>query len=175
MSKPCELTVQRTAAGYLIRVAGTGTNQQSPAVRDFSCGAIEDGAEIVLDLSRCDYLDSTFQGCLVVINRRANKQDGRFGVIADAATCKRLFGSTCLEQILPMRDEAPATQGSSVALPVVKLERREFGQHLLETHDELAKLGGPQGATFRALVDQLSHELNEEDPTGKPPPEEDSA
>ena len=72
MSDPCTLTIHRTKFGYLLRLVGRGTMRESPTVRDFACGAIEDGAEFVVDLSACEYLDSTFLGCLVLLHKHTN-------------------------------------------------------------------------------------------------------
>ena len=60
MAATCTLAIHRTETGYLFRVIGRGTMRQSPAVRDFVSGAMEDGVEVVLDLCECEYLDSTF-------------------------------------------------------------------------------------------------------------------
>ena len=48
-----------------------------------------------------------------------------------------------------------------MTLQVTELERSEFGQHLLATHDELAKLGGPSATAFERVAAQLRRELEE--------------
>lgn len=159
---PDETTVVCTDSGYLICLADQATVRQSPSVRDFVSGAIEDGVQVVMDLSGCTYLDSTFLGCLVLLSRRGNKRGGSFSVLATESDCDRLFGKTNLQQVLQLTHQSPVAMGPPVALPATALQRREFGRHLLETHRELAELGGPQAATFAAIADRLAQELGED-------------
>jgi len=156
-----DLTVQRTGSGYLVHLQGRGTVHESPAIRQFVSEALREGAEVVLDLSDCEYLDSTLLGCLVVLHRCSNNQPGCFSVVCDASRCYRLFSATRLEKILRRIDEPPPVIGEPVILPIHPLPRQELGDHLYETHSELARLGGPEGASFRAIADQLARELNE--------------
>lgn len=161
MDTSCHIEIDRIDSGYLFRVAGTGTLRESPAVRDFVCGAIEDGVFVVMDLSACERLDSTFLGCLVVLHRRGERHGGSFRLYADAETRQRLFGSSKLDQLLSFVESTPESRGTPVALRVTPLERKEFGTHLLECHRRLAELGGPSAETFRRIVDQLQKELGE--------------
>src|SRR5689334_5995318 len=64
MSAPSVVKVGRTTSGYRLRVEGTGTMRESPAVGEFAERSLRDGTStLVVDLSACDYLDSTFLGC----------------------------------------------------------------------------------------------------------------
>jgi anti-anti-sigma factor len=159
MSDPCTLTIHRTGAGYVFRIAGRGTMRESPAVRDFICGAIEDGASVVADLSACEYLDSTFLGCLVLLHKRGRSERGSFAVHADERVRQRLLGCVGLDRVLDFVEDCPGCIGPPVTLPLVDLERGEFWQHLLETHRKLAELGGPSAATFGRIADQMAKEL----------------
>ncbi len=161
MGDACTLTIARTESGYLFRIAGRGTMRESPSVRDFICGAIEDGADVVLDLSACEYLDSTFLGCLVMLHDRGKSQDGSFAVFAEQSKREKLLGTVQLDRFLNFADQRPHGVGDPVTLHVSVLERTEFGQHLLETHRKLAELGGPAADTFRKVADQIARELGE--------------
>jgi anti-anti-sigma regulatory factor len=162
MSQPCTLTIHRTSSGYVFRIAGRGTMRESPAVRDFICGAIEDGADVVADLSACEYLDSTFLGCLVLLHKRGQTSRGSFAVHADEIARARLLGSVGLERVLNFVDACPDCIGDGVNLPQADLERTEFWRHLLETHRRLAELGGPAAETFQRIADQMARELGED-------------
>ena len=65
MGTTTTLQVGRTADGFLIRIQGRGTLQASPALEQFVHGSLQANQRIVVDLSNCDYLDSTFLGCLL--------------------------------------------------------------------------------------------------------------
>lgn len=160
MSQTCTIAIQRTASGYLFRVAGRGTLRESPAVRDFVCGAIDDGAQIIIDLSDCEYLDSTFLGCLVMMQQRGKTKDGSFRLFADQETRDRLFHTCRLDHLLQFADGLPETDGEPVRLEITELDRQEFCRHLVDAHEQLAELGGPSAETFRHIVEQLRQELN---------------
>jgi len=159
MENACTLTVDGTESGYVCRIEGRGTMGESPHVRDFICGAIADGAHVVLDLSTCEYLDSTFLGCLVMLHARGENQDGSFRIFADPSRREKLLGTVHLDHYLNFTDECPAGTGDPVTLDVSVLDRAEFGEHLLETHRKLAELGGPAAGTFQKVADQIAREL----------------
>lgn len=159
MNGECELTVGRTEEGYLVRLAGRGTMQQSPSLRDFVCGALDDGASVAVDLSECTFLDSTSLGCLVVLHKRADTNDGTFTVIVPEEKRSQFFGSCHLDQVLTLHAEPPELTSDTVDLPTTDLERDEFGRHLLETHEELVRAGGPQMSAFQSVVERLRKEL----------------
>ncbi len=159
MDHPCNLTVQRTEDGYLVRLEGHGTREQSPSLQDFVQHAIEQNQHVFVDLSACEYLDSTFLGCLAILSRDANMEARRFAVVASEPVRRKVFGCSQLEKIVPTDEQRPDVVSDAVALPTTKLELREFGRHVMETHEELAKLGGPAAAAFQAIASQLREEL----------------
>ena len=116
---------------------------------------------MVLDLSACEHLDSTFLGCLVMIHQRGESGGGSFALFADRTIRENLFGSCRLEQVLTFTDQLPASIGAPVTFQITRLDRKEFCQHLLDTHRKLADLGGPAADTFRSIVEQLAKELKE--------------
>ena len=75
MPTPALLKVARTSTGYCVRIEGRGTMRESPAAAEFVLRSLEKAPApgITVDLSGCDYLDSTFLGCLVEMQRRLTK------------------------------------------------------------------------------------------------------
>jgi anti-anti-sigma factor len=161
MDPACQIDIYSTDAGYLFRILGRGTRRESPAVRDFIFGALDDGADIVVDLNQCEHLDSTCLGCLVILTQQSEQTTGSFSLFADTATRQRLFGTSHLDRVLAFADGLPESNGPPVSLQITNLERREFCQHLVETHQKLAELGGPSAGTFQRIVDQLKHEMEQ--------------
>ena len=134
MSQSDAISVTRTETGYVVSVHGQGTRNQSPAVRDFISGAMQDKASVVLE---------------------------RFRVHADDAVSKKLLHPTRLDTILPRCEDLPKTVGPAVPLPIIDLERDEFGRHLIDTHEELAEGDSPTSGAFRMVCDQLRKALGE--------------
>ena len=159
MRESCALEIHRISSGYLFRVIGRGTMHASPTVQKFICGAIEDGSGVVLDLSACDYLDSTFQGCLVLLHQRGREHAGTFAVHAKEPVRRKLLGRVQLQNVLAFVDDLPERMGEAVTLDISDTERSEFCRHLLETHQQLAELGGAAASKFRAIAAQMAEEL----------------
>jgi anti-anti-sigma factor len=160
MNTNSTLTIERTQKGYIMRVAGRGTMRESPTVQNFVNEALSDGAEVILDLNTCDYLDSTFLGSLLKFQQQC-QQIQLFSVLADNSTYERIFSVSHFDRILEFVSVLPSSTGSPVSLEISQLDEVEFGRHLMEAHRELAELGGPSAAKFQAIADQLAKELGE--------------
>jgi anti-anti-sigma factor len=161
MADACSLEVQRIESGYLFRVIGRGTMRESTTVRELAAEALKTGAQVVLDLSGCEYLDSTFLGCLLILHDRGAKGQGSFAIRADDATRKRLISRSRLDQLLTVIERCPKCLSQPVKLRSPILEPSKLGAHLLETHRKLADFGGPGASAFRAIADQLESELDD--------------
>ncbi len=166
--------VCRTTGGLLIRVEGRGTMKVSPAVREFAEQALapencaqQEPLVIGFDLSACEYMDSTFLGCLVCLHRGTIKRGSRLVVHADDEARQRLLGATHLEKVLHCVADEPEPTTEWVELTTATLDRQQFGWHIMECHRVLAELNCPQAAAFRAVADNLEQELGAAVPPGK--------
>src|SRR4051812_24313726 len=74
MPTPTALIAAPTENGCVIRVEGRGTMKESPAASGLANRTLagDASAVVVIDLSACTYLDSTFLGCITSLY-------GRFG------------------------------------------------------------------------------------------------
>ncbi len=162
MGSAATLTASRTADGYLVRVEGRGTMRESPALREFAsrCAADEPRFLLALDLTGCEYLDSTFLGCIVGLNHRGRRdQTLDLTVCAPVETRQRLFGATRLDLVLHCVDQRPEPLSDPVPLLAPDLNSREFGQHIMECHHRLADTGCRGADAFRSVADGLGREL----------------
>ena len=169
MASASAVLVARTADGCCVRVQGRGTMKESPAVQEFvSRTLVDDGAgeaaagTVTVDLSACEYLDSTFLGCLLGLYKQFDgRGGGRFSITAPPATLAKLFGPTRLDKLMSARSEPPAVTGEWVPLEVAQpvTDARDLTHHVMECHRRLAEVEGPQQAAFRRIADQLEHEL----------------
>jgi len=161
MSTPSVVSVGQTRSGSAIRIEGRGTMRESPAVHEFAAQVLNQGAErLVIDLTACDYLDSTFLGCLVDLHKRyGGTEPPRFAISASPETTRRLLAPTRLDNLLHTTEERPEILGESVVLPAQVLEATDLGRHVMECHRRLAEIGGPNQAIFERIADQLAREL----------------
>jgi anti-anti-sigma factor len=161
----CILNVARTEDGYLIRVEGKGTSQDSPALAAFVRQYLQSEQEprITVDLSDCEYLDSTFLGCLLTLHRQCQDQSpASLTVIADQEQRAKLLFPTRVDSVLQISEAAPQAVSSFLRLDPTELDKRAYGWHVLETHRALASVKGPGSQLFEQIANSLSREL--EDP-----------
>lgn len=161
MHAPCQISIFTTSAGYLFQVVGRASLRESPALRDFVQNALDDGADVVVDLSQCAHMDSTFLGCLVLLHQHSESTKGVFSVYADQSMRRVLFGTSHLDLVLPFAAEPVACHGQPVRLAVMDLKGKQLCEHLVETHRQLADLGGPSAETFQRIVERLLQELKQ--------------
>jgi anti-anti-sigma regulatory factor len=167
------LRVGRTASGFLVQVEGWGTLRESPALREFAVQSLDDPggpSTVVVDLSHCDYLDSTFLGCLVSLHRKYNRTSPhRFQVAASCDQCQKLLAPTHLNHLLDVTEVCPEPVSDVLEVSRPLLPTYDLGRHILECHRRLAELGGSQAASFRSIADHLARELGEAPGGGDPP------
>ncbi|MFV1968743.1 MAG: STAS domain-containing protein, partial [Pirellulaceae bacterium] len=160
----CTLKVARIGDGYRIRIEGRGTAEESPALAAFvsQCTRAEERAKILIDLSACEYLDSTFLGCLVTLDRECRKCDEtRFQILADAERREKLLTPTRIDRLLNFADGDPNTLSGYVTMEPARLNELEFGRHVLESHRVLAGVPSTHAQIFQEIADKLERELKD--------------
>jgi anti-anti-sigma regulatory factor len=171
MPETSVLKVARTPTGYCLRVEGRGTMRESQSAAQFVAVPLErEGASVVVDLSGCDHLDSTFLGCLVEMQRRAGgATPARLLVSAPPEKVKKLLSPTKLDLVLKTTAEPPQVAGEFVSLPAAEPGTPDVMRHVMECHRLLAETGAPQKAAFAAIADSIEKELEKSGGTaGKP-------
>ena len=164
MSERSKITAARFDRGVAIRVEGAGTMLESPVMHAFAerILAVPDTEDVVvIDLSACTYVDSTFLGGLVsLFKRHGSARPDRFSIYAPAAIRQTLFGTSRLDRVFSFVEDPPRVaveclplEGQSVAT------REELGHYVVECHRRLAELGGPEGETFGRVADAIANEL----------------
>jgi anti-anti-sigma regulatory factor len=161
MTASSNTRVSRCPSGYCIRIEGRGTLRESPAVHAFVRHVLDgEPGTATIDLRDCDYLDSTFLGCLVDLHRRyAMHGPVRMLVAAPPERRQRLFAPNCLDELFCYGGDPPEIVGEELSLPSLTLERDDLGRHVLECHRRLVELGGPNRAALQGVVERLAHEL----------------
>ena len=163
MTAHCDLLAGRTEKGYVVRVQGRGTSAHSPALADFAmeCFARDPDEVITVDLLGCEYLDSTFLGCLLKLQRAGTP--ARFQVVADEAVRERLLTTTQLDSYLTLIPSAPPTASKFLRVDAKPHSELELGRHIMEAHEALSAVPSNVASKFRAIAAQLKVELDERD------------
>jgi anti-anti-sigma regulatory factor len=157
-----ELHVGHFAKGIILRIVGRGTMHESPAFR----AVIEQSPAtcVVFDATQCDYVDSTFLGCLIWTKKACETPPTRqFLIAASPATRIRLFSTSSIGRYFDYLDACPEPLEPLTKLNVEKLDPAVLGRHVMRCHELLADLGGDKADAFRRVADRLAVELRERD------------
>lgn len=152
--------------GYVARIEGRGTMHESPGFLSFISTVLqsEPSSSVVLDLEECEYLDSTFLGCVVALHKQfARQHPPRFVVSARDETRRRLLSPTRIDLILVLLEADCESPDDWLEIPRQALEQRDFGLHVLECHRRLADLGGPEATAFRRVAEELARDLSRDE------------
>lgn len=156
------LKLAPTKSGCIIRIEGRGTMHESTAAKNVALATLQrdEQATVVFDLSGCEYLDSTFLGCIAELFRSYGRTTPvRFQVAAGAERHAALLGACRMDKIIPAIDPAPDALGQWVALPPCKSEPGELTRHVISCHKALAEIDSPMRDSFAKLAARLEREL----------------
>src|SRR5437763_7357676 len=109
-----KLKVARTASGgYRLRVEGRGTMRESRAAEAFALSCLPEGdGPVVFDLAACEYLDSTFQGCLLELQRKFGRGPGsRFAVANPSEKVRKLLTAAHVDRFINVTSDRPEAIG----------------------------------------------------------------
>lgn len=157
------LRLAECECGILVNIVGRGTMQESPTFHDLVCNCLTvcDG-RMHVDLAHCEFLDSTFLGCLIQLHKKWNQtSESRFLLVASAPKKRDLFKASFYDRLLPFSEQCPEPQGEFKEVAMECLEQKEFGRHILKCHQHLVEQGGPAMSHYQAIVDRLANEIDE--------------
>jgi len=86
----------------------------APALRQAIADQLADPyvTQLIVDLSRTTFLDSSALGVLIGAFKRMRERDGRLDIVQPPPAIRRIFEITALDRILPLwesRDQVPAS------------------------------------------------------------------
>jgi anti-anti-sigma factor len=148
------------------QVEGQATMHHSPSVRRFAEQCLAGGARaLYVDLRCCTHMDSTFLGTLLFLKRLVERrEEGKFALRSPSPQCYRLLQQMGLDRIFPIVSMEDSGAGAWAELPSKPEDVAAFKRNVVQAHQELGRLEGPAGETFRELADQLAQELAVEKP-----------
>src|SRR5262249_25707244 len=123
---------------------------------------------LYVDLRHCTHMDSTFLGTLLFLKRLVERQEeGKFALLSPSPQCSRLLQQMSLDRVFPVVSVEDSGAGAWAELPSKPEDVAMFKRNVVQAHQELGRLEGPAGETFRELADQLAQELESENPASR--------
>jgi anti-anti-sigma regulatory factor len=154
--------VHRNDQCVTFQVVGWGTMKQSLALRRCGEQGLAGGVKLLrVDLRHCTYLDSTFLGTLLWLQRAARRRGaGEMLLVSPSGKCCGLFKQLGVDTAFATVTEDEPDAGCWTELVSDADNSRDFNCNVVQAHQELANLGGKAAATFREVADRLSKEWN---------------
>jgi anti-anti-sigma factor len=145
------------------QVEGWTTMNQSLMFRRSAEQSLAGGAWVLrVDLRLCTFMDSTFIGTLLFLKRTVHgRKQGEFFLVSPSPECRQLFHKMGLDGAFPILEEEPASQ-SWTELSREGEDSDAFKCNVVQAHRELARIEGPAGEPFRAVVRCLERDLEAE-------------
>jgi anti-sigma B factor antagonist len=149
-----------------LRIDGRGSHQNACELKAAVQQQIESqgGQRVIVDLSFCTGMDSTFMGTLRCISSRLDGAGGALHVIHAAGRNSELLRGLGLDQMFTVDDQdehlAPGTRAPELApLHAAPSGKQERTAVCLESHEALAAVDEKNAAKFRDVIDLMRGEL----------------
>jgi anti-anti-sigma factor len=125
---------------------------------------------VYVDLSECRYMDSTFIGLLVAIDKKLQKgSGGRLHVLRPTAECRNILEQIGLKNFLLIEERDMQAPGMAVLAPNAEKPGAEF---ILRTHEALMETSDEARRKFALLKETLEQKLKESEKPSRGNPEE---
>jgi anti-anti-sigma factor len=155
-----ELLVGRAHGGTIVRLVGRGTMLESPAFRKLVEASLPCGP-VYFDTSQCEYLDSTFLGCLIALQKTSEQARCRFAIVAAQDTRHKLFSLSSLYKYFDFAELRSDEVENLESVDIERLDSANLGRHVMQCHGTLAERGGHEAPAFRAIAERIAEELGE--------------
>jgi anti-sigma B factor antagonist len=135
------------------RVEGRGTMTQSLPMRQCAERLMATGtSKVKVDLRDCSYMDSTFLGTLLTLKKALEKQHGQLTLVMPSESCHRILNQMGLGDVMPHESAEIDPAATWTDLSGEPTDPTSFKRTVTQAHEELAKLPGPAGEQFAAVV-----------------------
>lgn len=161
-SQPAEaLLCGETGDSTYIRVHGRGTHRQSDAFYEAVRSVLEARRLLTLDLSVCEYLDSTFLGTIHEVVDQADAAGVGVRLRGVQESVRRLFRELSMDLVLRhIQDDGEPLPHEWRPLARSNGQSRRKHLKILRAHEVLASLSEENRRKFKDVVESLRGELS---------------
>ena len=171
------LEVARQGATAYLRVLGRATFKVGPALKQFGTAAIEDGCtRIVLDVSACEGMDSTFMGVLAgMVTRLARQTGGKMLMLNVSDKLFEILSTLGLDQLMECRRlgaapeplvEPPLTMRALGPIAAGGADLQTTRHVMLEAHTTLAAFSAENQLRFKDVLTYLREDVRPDNGRG---------
>jgi anti-anti-sigma factor len=118
---------------------------------------------VYADLSQCDYMDSTFIGLMVAVDKQLRKTSGgRLHLLRPSPACLEILAQIGLQTYL-LIEEAPAEFPAEME-EVSPVKDKPAAEFILSAHEALMETSEEARKKFALLKEMLERKLRKEEP-----------
>jgi anti-sigma B factor antagonist len=152
---------QQDGSTLLFEVEGQATMHQGLPFRRFVEKQLAAGvANVWVDLRSCTYIDSTFLGTLLFLQRAVDRKGcGAFRLLAPSSQCRDLFRQMGVDQVFHIQPALESTNPNWTQLSREPDDVKSFQRNVMQAHEELASLPGAAGEPFKEVVRCLAKDV----------------
>jgi anti-sigma B factor antagonist len=165
VNSPASILVGVTNRAVYVRVAGKGSFQNSPALKEFSKQMLERGfRNFVVDLQGCSVMDSTFMGTLAGIALRL-REFGNGTLLVRNANERNwdLLRNLGLNNLFDVQSKAADLTESVVEAAPLDADRvvgrNDQAECMIEAHEALVDADPENLARFKDVLEYLKQDL----------------
>jgi anti-sigma B factor antagonist len=147
-----------------MKVDGRGTFENCQGLKEFSRRMIAKGhAEFILDLEKCELMDSTFMGTLAALAfSLRDTQGGRLRVVRANTRNFSLLESLGLDHLFAVEPEPSDPAPSSLKKTADSdKDTEETRVHMLQAHEALVEADPRNAVRFQDVIEFLKNESPE--------------
>lgn len=140
-----------------IAIIGTATWLCSHTLLETATALLQREPLLIVDLSRCEHLDST---CMGTLHEIVTSQQNAVALQGVGEPVRKLFEELSMTAVLDhIRDDRQQLPDNMSLVATTSLSPRQQGERILSAHEILASLSEENEAQFRAVVESLRSEL----------------
>ncbi len=152
--------------GFIIKVIGKGTMEYCSDLFQFLSDKIEkeNADNIYFDLSETSYLDSSFIGVIVSIQKKLRKvKNSNLILLNPSEKAKEILSTMGLLEIIPIQEDH-VFKNMEISGEIKKRLEKNYQdiQVLLESHQNLMELNSENRKRFGLVEEMLKKELEKE-------------
>ena len=159
-ASPLELTYAEFDEATLIAARGRATWSHAETFFEAAEGVIEEQRALIVDLSGCEYLDSTFLGTLFQITTEAEAASVQLRIQGVLPSVRVWLEELSMHSVLArVSEDAVALPHTMQRLAEARSDATHERLRLLRAHELLARLSDSNREKFQEVVDTLRSEI----------------
>lgn len=148
-------------SSFFLRAIGHITASFCPSIKDNLQAILQENPNleaVYIDLSQCDYMDSTFMGLLLILQKILKERSGRKLTILDPSEeSLHLLDTLGISKVTEIRRNAPVEFPSEMR--AAQREAAPSAEFLLRAHQNLMELSDENRNKFAAAEKLLQEEI----------------